>query len=77
MILTAQKSVLTQKHRQNANYLQLGGITNWLHAVMTNVAQRLNICRSQSKKSTAPIAPPSYAPGNIDWWPFDFVLILL
>jgi len=62
-----QQSALTQKHRQNINYLQLGGIINWLYAVMTVFAQRFNISSSEFERSTARIASlPGYAPGNCD-----------
>ena len=44
---------------------------------MTIFAQRFNIFSAKVERSTAPIAPPGYAPGNIDYWPYDFVLILL
>jgi len=65
MVLT-QQSVLTQKLRQNTNYLQLGGIINWLYAVTTIFAQRFNIYSSKFE-STAPFDLPSgYAPGNSD-----------
>jgi len=66
MVLTTQPSALTQKRRQNTNYLQLGGMIKWLYAVMTIFAQRFNICGSKFERSTAPIAPPGYAPGNSD-----------
>jgi len=46
MILTTQQSALTQKLRQNASCLQLGGMINRLYAVMTTFAQLLNICSS-------------------------------
>jgi len=56
MVLTTQQSALTQNLRQNANYLQLGGVVNWLYAVMTIFAQRFNICSSNFERSTVPIA---------------------
>jgi len=49
---------------------------NWLYAVMTIFAQRFNIFSSKFDRSTALIAPPGYAPGNSDWWPYGFVLSL-
>jgi len=65
-VLTSQQSALTHKLRQNASYLQLGGMINWLYAVMTIFAQRFNICSSKFERSTALIAPPGYAPCNSD-----------
>jgi len=65
-ILTTRQSGLTQKLQQNTSYLQLGGMINPLYAVMTIFAQRLNICSSKFERSTAPIAPPGYAPDNSD-----------
>jgi len=62
---------------QNTDYLQLGGMINWLYAVMTNFDLWLNTWSSKFKRSAAPIVPPVYAPGNSDWWPYDFDLILL
>jgi len=61
-----QQSALTQELQQNTNYKQLGGMINWLYAVMTIFAQRFNIFSSKFDRSTALIAPPGYAPGNSD-----------
>jgi len=55
--MSAHQSALTQKHRQNANFLQLGGIINRLYAVMTIFAQRFNICSSKLERSTAHLPP--------------------
>jgi len=66
MLLTIQQSGLTQKLRQNTNYLQLGSMVNWLYVVMTIFAQQFNVCISKFERSTAPIAPPGYTPGNSD-----------
>ena len=42
-----QHSALTQKFRQNTNYLQIGGMNNWLYAVLTIFAQQSNFCSSK------------------------------
>jgi len=63
-LLTTHQSALSQKVRQNTNYLQLGGMINRLYAVMTIFALRFSICSSKFESGTGPIAPPGYAPGN-------------
>jgi len=40
---TTQQSALTQKYWQNTSY-QLGGMNNWLYAVMTISAHWFNMC---------------------------------
>jgi len=67
MVLTTHQSALPQKLRQNTNYLQLGGMINWLYAVMTIFVQRFNIYRPKFVRSAAPITPPNYAPDDSDW----------
>jgi len=57
--------------------LPLGGMINWLYAVMTIFAQPFNICNSKFERRTVPIALPGYAPGSSYWWPYGFVLIFL
>jgi len=66
MVLATQQSAVTQKLRQNANCLQLGGMIDWLYAAMTIFVQWFNICSSKFERSTVPIAAPGYAPGNSD-----------
>jgi len=63
MVLTTQQSAVTQKLWKNTNYLQLGGIINWLYAVMTLFAQQFNVCSSKFERSTAPFDHP---PGKSD-----------
>ena len=41
---STQQSALTLKYWQNASYHQLGGMNNWLYAVMTISAHWFNIC---------------------------------
>jgi len=59
-VRTTQQSVLT------TNYLKLGGMIDWLYAVMTIFAQLFNICSSKFERSRALFDPPGYAPGNTD-----------
>ena len=59
-----QQSALTQKLRKNINYLQLGGMNNWLYAVMTIFAQRFNICSPKVGGVTALFPSLGYALGN-------------
>jgi len=47
-----------RKLQQNTSYLQLGGMINWLDAVMTILAQRFNICSSKFERRMAPTASP-------------------
>jgi len=44
---------------------------------MTIFAQRFNICCSKFERGSAPFDLPGYAPGNSDWLPYGFALILL
>jgi len=74
---STQHSALTQKFWQNSNYLQLGGLIDWLYVVTTIFAQLFNICNLKFERRTVPIAPPGYAPGSSYWWPYGVVLILL
>jgi len=44
----------------------LGGMINWLYAVVTIFDQGFNICSPKFGRSMVPIAPPGYAPGSSD-----------
>ena len=77
MVLTTQQSALTQKPRQNTNYLQLGGMINRLHAVMT-IFLNGSVCAVQNLIGVRRLSiSPGYTPGNSGWLPYGFVLILL
>jgi len=52
-----QQSPLTQKLRQNTNKLQLGGMNNQLHAVMTIFAQQSNISSSNFERKYGAFPP--------------------
>ena len=61
---STQRSALTQKYWQNTSY-QLGGMNNWLYAVMTISAHWFNIC-SHIWEGKGAVLLPAYAPSNSD-----------
>jgi len=52
----------------------VGGMNNWLSAIMTIFGQRFNTCSSKFGGGGA-FRSSGYAPGNSDWWPCGFVPI--
>ena len=66
---STQHSALMQKYWQNTSY-QLGGMNNWLYAVMKISAHWFNIY-SHIREGKTRLSPTysSFAPSNSDWWP--------
>jgi len=52
--LQTMYSSLTQKLWQNTNYKQLGGMNNWLYAVITIFTQPFSICQMQTRRHLTP-----------------------
>jgi len=58
---------LTQKLCRNTSYLQLSGLNNWFHVVITIFAQHLNICSPKLGEWRRHVPPPGEASTNSYW----------